>query len=125
MTLQYLLVAAGGAMGALARFQLGIVVRTHFLTGWPAATLAVNLLGALGIGVVSVLLERNDLHPEYRSLLVIGFFGAFTTFSTFSFELLHMIQRAAWHTALGYALVSLAGCLLGAAAGVWLTRMLL
>lgn len=121
----YLLVALGGALGALARYQLGLQVRLHVVDNWPLATLGVNVLGSLGIGVVFVLLERGIIHTDFRSLVVIGFFGAFTTFSTFSLELLHLIERGALQSAIGYALASLAGCLAGVSLGIWSTRAVL
>ncbi len=122
MITQYLLVAAGGAMGALARFQVGLALRSHIVDQWPAATLLVNVLGSLGIGVVFVLLERGSIHADLRALLVVGFFGAFTTFSTFSLELLHLLEAGDSRAALGYAAASVASCLLGVFGGVLLTR---
>ena len=122
MIWQYVLVACGGALGAMSRFATGIWVREHITDSWPAATLTVNVLGSIGLGTVFVLLERGMLHADGRSLLVVGFFGAFTTFSTFSLELLHMIERGESMHALLYALLSLMACLLGVTAGVLLSR---
>lgn len=122
---ELLLVALGGALGATARYSTGILVRLHLTDTWPVATLLVNVLGSLGIGVVFVLLERSALHLDFRSLVVVGFFGAFTTFSTFSLELLHMIQRDQAWAAMGYALMSVLTCLAGTLLGVQVTRALL
>jgi CrcB protein len=122
---QYLLVAMGGALGALARYQVGLQLRLHVVHNWPLATLSVNVLGSLGIGVVFVLLERGIIHTDFRSLVVIGFFGAFTTFSTFSLELLHLIERGAAQSATSYAIASLLCCLVGVTIGVWSARTLL
>jgi len=124
MIWQFGLVAVGGALGAVARFGTGILVRTHVTDNWPLATLLVNVLGSLGIGIVFVLLERGVLHVDSRSLVVVGFFGAFTTFSTFSLELLHMFERGEATTALAYAGLSLGACLLGVFLGVGLGRLL-
>ena len=122
---QYLLVALGGALGALARYQVSVQVRLHVVDSWPLATLGVNILGSLGIGIVFVLLERGIIHTDFRSLVVIGFFGAFTTFSMFSLELLHLIERGALQSALSYALASLVCCLAGVSLGVWSARAIL
>lgn len=124
MIYQFFLVACGGAVGAVARYGVGILVRTHLIDSWPLATLLVNVAGSMGIGVVFVLLERGVIHVDARGLIVVGFFGAFTTFSTFSLELLHMLERGELSHAAAYALMSLGGCLLGVVLGVQAARYL-
>ena len=124
MWYQFLLVACGGALGAVARYSTGILVRLCLTENWPLATLLVNILGSFGIGLVFVLLERSMVHLDFRSLVVIGFFGAFTTFSTFSLELLHMIERGEGIHAAVYAGLSLLGCLCGVMLGVYAGRVL-
>lgn len=93
---QLLMVGAGGALGAIGRYLLSTWV--YSLTGraFPWGTLAVNLLGSLLIGLLSVwLLERMTLSTEMRALLMVGFLGAFTTFSTFSLETLVLLEEGA------------------------------
>lgn len=124
MWYQFLLVASGGALGAVARYSTGILVRLYLTDNWPLATLLVNVLGSFGIGLVFVLLERSMVHLDFRSLVVIGFFGAFTTFSTFSLELLHMIERGEGIHAVAYAGLSLLCCLCGVMLGVYAGRVL-
>lgn len=124
MWYQFLLVASGGALGAVARYSTGILVRLYLTDNWPLATLLVNVLGSFGIGLVFVLLERSMVHLDFRSLIVVGFFGAFTTFSTFSLELLHMIERGEGIHAVTYAALSLLGCLFGVMLGVYAGRVL-
>ncbi len=124
MIWQYFLVALGGAMGAVARYGTGIFVRSHITENWPLATLLVNVVGSMGIGAAFILLERGVIHVDTRSLIVVGFFGAFTTFSTFSLELLHMIERGEGTQASVYAGLSLIACLIGVAFGVFATRAL-
>lgn len=123
MMWQFALVALGGALGACCRYGTSIVMRLWALDSWPLATLSVNVLGSLGIGVAYVLLDRSTMHPDMRALVVIGFFGAFTTFSTFSLELLHMLEAGELARAVIYTLVSLSCCLLGVASGVAATRL--
>jgi len=124
MMWQFLLVAMGGAVGAVARYGTGILVRTQMTESWPVATLLVNVLGSMGIGIVFILLERGVLHVDTRSLVVVGFFGAFTTFSTFSLELLHLVERGEGGQAALYALFSLVACFVGVTLGVFATRAL-
>tara|TARA_B110000503_G_C6896667_1_gene309014 strand:- start:141 stop:518 length:378 start_codon:yes stop_codon:yes gene_type:complete len=124
MWYQFLLVASGGACGAMARYSTGILVRSYVADNWPLATLLVNVLGSFGIGIVFVLLERSMVHHDLRSFLVVGFFGAFTTFSTFSLELLHMIERGEGVYAAGYASLSVLACLVGVMIGVYAGRLL-
>ena len=89
--------------------------------GFPYGTLVVNVAGSVAMGVVYVaFLERLDVSPEWRAALVVGFLGAFTTFSTFSIDTLLLIQqgehaRAGMNVALSVALC-IAGCWLGMAA---------
>src|SRR5690606_23076748 len=90
--LAYLAVAFGGACGAMARFA---VYNAATLAGYSSflATLAVNTLGALLIGVLYVLLaEKGGLQPYGQQVLTIGFLGAFTTYSTYSLDALRMLE---------------------------------
>ena len=82
-----LLLALAGACGTLARYWLSIGVHLTLGRGFPWGTAVVNLLGCLLFGLIWVLAdERQLLSPEVRGLLLVGFMGAFTTFSTFIYE---------------------------------------
>jgi CrcB protein len=116
----WLLVALGGALGAMARYSAGLIVAGG---GWPWATLLVNLCGAIGFGVVITLLGKQVLHPSLHPLLIAGFFGAFTTFSTFSWELFKFIEQHAWLTAISYGAGSVVLCLIGMFIGIGLGRI--
>ena len=113
-----LAVAAGGACGALLRFWVTQGMHALLGRGFPFGTLTVNVAGSLAMGVVYVaFFERHDIAPEWRAALVIGFLGAFTTFSTFSIDTLLLIEqgnhlKAGANIALSVALC-LAGCWLG------------
>ncbi len=120
----YVLIALGGALGALARYGVANTARGLWGTAWPMGTLLVNASGSLCIGVVFVLLERSVLHPDWRSILMVGFLGAFTTFSTFSLESVELWQQGSAVQALAYALGSVVICVGAAAAGIVLTRQL-
>lgn len=122
---QLLAIALGGAAGALLRFWVSTGVYALLGRGFPYGTLAVNLLGSLAIGFLSVLfLERLSLGPEWRAGVLVGLLGAFTTFSTFSFETLALIEQGRLGAAAGNMAVSVAGCILATWLGLMLGRQL-
>ncbi len=123
--MKYLLfVALGGAGGAVTRYLLGSWVHGLWVGAWPLGTFLVNIAGSAGIGVVLALLERGSLHPDWRSVLMVGFLGAFTTFSTFSLETVELWQGGHAGLALGYVLASVIGCVLAVAGTLYLLRPL-
>ncbi len=90
---QVLAIAAGGAVGAVLRFWMASGVYALAGRDFPYGTLAVNVLGSLLMGFLTVLLiERLSLGPEWRAAILIGVLGGFTTFSTFSMETLNLIE---------------------------------
>ena len=123
--MQLIAVAAGGACGALMRFWVSTGVYALLGRAFPWGTLAVNVLGSLLMGFLSVyLIERANLSPEWRAAILVGFLGAFTTFSTFSLETFNLIDDGA----LLRATINMAGsvllCVFAAWMGVILGRSL-
>ncbi|MEM1188083.1 MAG: fluoride efflux transporter CrcB [Pseudomonadota bacterium] len=118
-------IAFGGALGALARYAITNGAHGSWGVPWPWGTLLINAGGSLVIGVIFTLLERGAMHPEWRSILVVGFLGAFTTFSTYSLESVTLWLEGQAFQAIGYALGSVVLCLAAAATGILLTRSLL
>jgi fluoride exporter len=103
----YLIVAAGGAFGAMARYGTVVAVGRFTGLGFPWGTITVNLVGSLVLGLlIGGLAHGLHLSQEARALVVVGFLGAFTTFSTFSLDTVILIQRGEWTPALGYVLGS-------------------
>ena len=108
-----LFVAIGGALGALARHAAVSGVERITGRALPWGTLAVNVVGSFALGFLLICADRWDLSPEWRRFAAVGFLGAFTTFSAFSFEISWFLREEKWVTAGSYAIGSV---LLGVAA---------
>ena len=120
--IRYLLVLIGGGTGALARYAAGSAIMARFGGRFPLGTLAINVTGSFAIGFLMTLLtERYQFDPAWRLLLVVGFLGGYTTFSSFEWETFTAVRDGElWagmlnvvaSVVLGYAAVWL-GSLLG------------
>jgi CrcB protein len=114
-----LLLVVFGALGTLTRYGLQGVVQERTGPSFPTGTLGVNLLGCFLLGCLGqYALHHLTVPPEWRIAITIGFFGAFTTFSSFSWETLHMLADGEWTRAAIYVAVSVLGGLLLAAVGM-------
>lgn len=117
----------GGGLGATLRFLLSRwVVPIAIATGFPVGILLCNLLGSLTIGVLSGLIV-NPHHlagPIWRAALMLGLLGGFTTFSSFSLDTILLIRAGNTWLAAGNIIASVVGCVLLAALGFWLGRLL-
>jgi CrcB protein len=105
---EILLVAGGGAIGAVSRFLLsGVVIQLVPMVRFPVATCVVNLLGCFLIGLLLGMSDRAiAVSHETRLFLATGLLGGFTTFSTFGAESLQLIQRHDWIELVGYLVAS-------------------
>ena len=115
--LSVIAICLGASLGALARWGLGLWLSPGGLIPW--GTLAANLIGGYLVGVcVAVFQALPALDPVWRLALVTGFLGALTTFSSFSAEVVGMLQHQRYALALGTAAVHLLGSLLLTIAGI-------
>lgn len=92
--IQLIVVALGGALGAVSRYLVsGWVYRWTFIQ-FPTGTFAVNIIGSFFLGFLMTLFnERFIINPQWKSLITVGFIGAFTTFSTFMYESISLLQE--------------------------------
>lgn len=94
---KYLYIAAGGAAGTLCRYIVSGAAQRMFDTSFPAGTFTVNMLGCLLFGLITGTFEdRLGLPPEMRLMILTGFMGAFTTFSTYMFETTTLVKTGQW-----------------------------
>jgi len=119
--IRYLLVVIGGGTGALARYVAASAIMTRFGGKFPLGTLVINVTGSFLIGfLMTVLTERFKLDPNWRLLLVVGFLGGYTTFSSFEWETYSSVREGGLWTGmlnvvssvmLGYVAVTLGSML--------------
>lgn len=112
------IVALGGALGSVGRYLMGPALQRAFGATFPVGTLAINILGSLVLGfVMRLAVEGVNLTPEARAFVAIGFCGGFTTFSTFTYEAMRLLEDGeGWRAALyitASVLLSLAAAFIG------------
>jgi len=110
-------IAMGGALGATARFAMSHHVYQWFGRDFAWGTLSVNILGSFIMGLIAVLfVDKFGVSTEWRAFIMVGFLGAFTTFSTFSYETMQYIEVGEINKAFLNIAVSIITCLVA----VWL-----
>lgn len=120
--MRLLLICMGGALGTGVRYALSGAMAQWLGPGFPYGTLTVNVLGSFLIGLIQEVGTRSLLIPDTtRLFLTVGMMGGLTTYSTFSYETVRLVESAAWHQAwinvVGTPTACLAACILGIAAG--------
>lgn len=116
-------ILCGGGCGALARYVLtGMAQRASAYFPW--GTLSVNVLGAFAVGILWALCERFSLLPAIRLFLFVGFLGAFTTFSTYSLETVHLLRDGETKIALFNLVANNFGSIAAVFIGFWLVQSL-
>ncbi|MCP8882008.1 fluoride efflux transporter CrcB [Devosia sp. XJ19-1] len=119
-----LLVGAGGAIGAMMRYGVSVAVGRMWSASFPLATLTVNVLGSLLMGLLIGVLARTlpPMAPEIRLFVAVGVLGGFTTFSSFSLDTIFLIERGALAQAMLYVGLSVVVCLAGLYLGLLISR---
>ena len=100
-------IALGGAAGSVLRYLVGGAVQRAGGIGFPAGTLVVNITGCFLIGILAQHYMNAQVHPAMRTMLITGFCGGYTTFSTFSLEAAGLIQGGEYGKAATYMMLSL------------------
>jgi fluoride exporter len=113
---KYLLIALGGGLGSIARYWVGVTVTNRLGTKFPYGTLVINLTACMIIGFALTFLGRRaGMNPAWRYLVPVGFVGAYSTFSTYEWETMSLLQAGGFPTAALYAF----GSLVMGLAAVW------
>jgi len=121
-----LYVALGSAIGGVSRYLLGGLVQRMLDTTFPAGTLLVNVTGSFLLGaIIRYALETPSLTPEVRAFLTIGFCGGYTTFSTFSYETMALLEDGEWARAGVYITASVILSLIATFLGFALARQVI
>src|SRR5215813_11047340 len=117
-SVSYLVISLGGILGANARYLLANWIAARYGLRFPYGTMVINVSGSFVIGFFLILItERILVHPNWRLFFAVGFLGGYTTFSTFSFESLALMQHGFWFLGLvnivGSVILGLAATLSG------------
>ena len=121
---RFLLICLGGAVGTGARYLFSTAMKRAF-GNFPFGTLGVNVIGSFLASIVMVLaLEKSALSPDMRLILVTGVLGGFTTYSSFNYETLNLLQEGSWALGLGNLAATVLGCLAAGALGLLTARLL-
>ena len=118
-----LLVGCGGFLGAIARYLVGTLIAGRLGTTWPFGTFVINVTGCFVIGFFLTLTsERIVVHEAWRFLFPIGFVGAYTTFSTYGYETVRLMEAGAWARAFSYVALSTVVGFAAVFLSMWLAR---
>lgn len=119
-------VAIGGAVGSVARFLLAVLVQRWSASTFPAGTLVINVTGSFLLGfLMRYALGTSSVTPEVRALLTTGFCGGYTTFSTFSYDSIMLMESGQYGRAGFYVALSVGASLLATVAGIVTAHALL
>lgn len=120
----FLIVGAGGFLGAIARYSVGLWVKQNIPVGFPLGTFLVNFVGCFAIGLFFEISKAYAWWSSVALFFVVGFLGAFTTFSAFGLETIDLLRRGQTLTAFGNVSLNVLLCLLAVQVGFWLGQVL-
>lgn len=121
--LKIVLIALLGAVGTLARYGLQGLIQVRAAGTFPYGTLVVNLTGCFFLGLIAQFtMNRLVISPDWRIAIAVGFFGGYTTFSSFAWETAKMIEDGEWARASAYVGVSVVAGLLLSVVGIRLAN---
>ena len=124
--MRLLLIALFGAIGTLTRYGVQLAVHARTGAGFPYGTLLINLTGCFFLGLLGqLMLHRMDIPPEWRIAITVGFFGGYTTFSSFGWEAAKLMETGEWLRATTYVAASVFVGILLSAAGIRLANRLM
>ena len=116
-------VAAGGALGAVARYLINVSPLSGMVSKFPLATFLINITGSFFIGFLMIVFaDKITVSENVRMAVIVGFLGAFTTFSTFEAEIYGLVRERSFTTAFLYLFLSVFVGFIGVTAGVALGR---
>ena len=122
-TLRFVLIAIFGAVGTLLRYSIQVFTQVQTASTFPWGTLLINLTGCFLLGLIGqVTLNRMMVSPDWRIAITVGFFGGYTTFSSFGWETAKMLEGGEWLPATGYVAASVVIGLLLSVAGIRLAN---
>lgn len=121
-----IVIALAGAIGALSRYGISTALSRIAAGSFPWGTLAVNVIGCLAIGfVMHISLSTDAISSQWRVAITVGFLGALTTFSSFSYETIQLIEKSAYLTALSNVGLNMVLGLLATIAGLAIGRLII
>jgi len=116
-----LIIGLGGFVGANLRYVVSVWAAEQFGIAFPWGTLIINFTGSLLLAVFLAWLNNHvTIDPRWRLFIAVGFFGAYTTFSTYAVESVSLLQNSQWVGTLGNILGTNLACIVGAILGLWL-----
>jgi CrcB protein len=122
---EFLYIGVGGFFGAVSRFYISGFAHRLFGKGFPYGTLVVNVGGSFLLGLITYLaLNRDIMNQNLRFAMTVGFLGAFTTFSTFSYETFNLLKEGSYYLSAVNMVTNLVICLLAVSLGVALAGII-